>query len=109
MTSATQIHVSLRTYAMPSLICGISASCAPSSEVLRECIRKMETADPANVRPSKMNAQPVPIESNNPPSKGPTIVMAKGRTTCPTEFASTRTSSGTIEGTIEENAGPNSA
>ena len=47
--------------------------------------------------------------TNAPPTSGPIRVHATGRTNCPSEFAWTSSSFGTTCGTIEENAGPNSA
>ena len=68
------------------------------------------TAENANVSASAMNAHPAPtLPTNRPPINGPTSVMANGRTNCPREFASTSSSAGTMLGTIDENAGPNSA
>ena len=69
----------------------------------------MQSAETANERPSKMNAHPVPSRSSSPPINGPIACIASGRTTWPTEFASTRTSLETIDGMIEENAGAKSA
>ena len=65
----------------------------------------MQSAETANEKPSKMKAHPVPSTSSSPPINGPTACIASGRTTWATEFASTRTSSETIDGMIEENAG----
>ena len=65
------------------------------------------TAENANVPASAMNAQPGPTPAiRTPPTSGPISVQATGRTNCPSEFACTSRSSGTIVGTIELNAGP---
>ena len=49
-----------------------------------------------------MNAHPAPtLPTSRPPISGPTSVMANGRTNCPSEFASTSSSAGTMLGTID--------
>ena len=66
----------------------------------------MHTAEIAKVAASTMNAHPVPaVETTAAPIIGPATSHANGRTVEPIEFASTRCSSGTIDGMIELKAG----
>jgi hypothetical protein len=70
-------------------------------------IAAMHSAETANVPASTRNAHPVPAAATMAaPMIGPTTIIANGRIVWPSEFASTRCSSGTIIGTIELNAGP---
>ena len=68
------------------------------------------TAENTNVPPSAMNAQPGPsVPTRMLPSAGPSTINANGRTNWSTEFARTRSSGGTICGTIDWNDGWNRA
>ena len=109
--SAAHNHGRSLTYRMPSFVSAQNeASSAGSRSVGRAWISMIITAENANVSASAMNAHPAPtLPTSRPPINGPTSVMANGRTNCPSEFASTSSSAGTMLGTIDENAGPNSA
>lgn len=110
-TMAAQIQVCCRTYRMPSFASAqIEASSPGSRSARRTRMSRIISAENAKVPPSAMNAHPVPtLPTRNPPMSGPTSVMAIGRTNCPSEFASTSRSGGTMLGTIDENAGPKRA
>ncbi|MFN8232410.1 MAG: hypothetical protein U0V56_02655 [Actinomycetota bacterium] len=73
-------------------------------------MRRIISADHANVAPSATNAQPGPmVPTSSPPTSGPITRMQAGRTNWPSAFASTSSPSGTIEGMIELKAGLNRA
>jgi hypothetical protein len=64
----------------------------------------------ANVQASTTNAVPgPPVATIHPPSAGPSIRRAAGRTSWSSEFAWFSSASGTRPGTIASNAGPKNA
>ncbi len=97
---------------MPSRIsCQIEpASSAPGSAASTAVARRIasrQATDSANVAASAANAQPGPATAiTAPPTIGPKICSPAGRTNWSSEFAATRSSSGTSCGTSASNAGP---
>ena len=88
----------------------IEPSVSGSRSMRRTRISRIIRAENANVAASAMKAQPAPtVPTRRPPITGPMSVIAIGRTNCPSEFASTSRSDGTMLGTIDENAGPKMA
>ena len=101
------IHATERTYRTPSRTSSQISVRSPSARVSRADMSQMQRAETANVSASTMNAYPVPAPcTTNAPTIGPITIMQSGRTVCPSEFASTSNSSGTIWGMIELKAGP---